>query len=136
MKLKYLHLCDHAFQSEGGKPNFIGIFKDINVRKLPGGLPKFNLVGGLNIPPAVSGQFKLKALLIGPDDKKIKVNIPTLSGVLPKRKKKTPLEFGFNIEIAGLKFKKEGRYRFLVKFNGENIGKITFNVLQSSEEKK
>ncbi|GAF86131.1 unnamed protein product, partial [marine sediment metagenome] len=108
MKLKYVHLCDHAFQSEGGKLNFIGIFKNINIRKFPGGLPKFSLVAGLEIPSTISGKLKLETILMGPDEKKIEVNMPTLSGVLPKRKRGVILEFRFNIEIVGFKFKTKG----------------------------
>lgn len=136
MKLKYVHLCDHAFQSEGGKLNFIGIFKNINIQKFPGGLPKFSLVCGLEIPSTISGKLKLETIFMGPDEKKIKANIPTLSGILPKRKKGVILEFGSNIEIVNFKFKTKGKYKFLVKLNGKDVGKITFDVLQSPQEKK
>lgn len=136
MKLNYLFLCDHAFQSEGGKLNLIGIFKNINIRKFPGGVPKFSLVGGLEVPASVFRKVELEAVLIGPDKKKIPFGMSTLRATLPKREETAPFELAFNIEVVGLKFKKEGKYQFLIRFNQQNVGKINFEVLQYPQKKE
>lgn len=134
MKLNFIHLCDHAFQSEGGKLNIIGVFKNINVKKFPGGVPKFNLVGSLEVTTDISGEFTLRVVLLGPNGNQIDIKVPQLKGILPKQKGGSSFDLNFNLEFGGLQFNEPGKYNFIVYFNEKDVGNISFDVLQYSRE--
>ena len=129
MRLDFIHLCDHAFQSEAGKLNIIGIFKNIRVNKFPGGVAKFNLVGSIGLAPKeIPNKFKLETQLINPDGNKEDIKIPTLTGQLPKSDKK--IDITFNLEVGGYKFSKSGKHEFNIIFNNKKVGSIDFDIVQ------
>jgi hypothetical protein len=134
--MNFVHICEHAFLSEGGKVNLIGIFKTIKVNKFPGGIPKFNIVGEVEVSSQITGDFKLDATLVKPNNKVEKHIIPSISGKIPNLQKDKRINLNFNLEIVGYRFTVEGQYKFLFRFNGTNIGEIALNVVQSSTEKK
>ena len=119
MNLKFIHICENAFISEGGKLNLIGIFKVIKVKKIPGGIPKFNILLNIENPT-------------GKIDKNI---VPTISGIFPKIQKGGTPNINFNIEIVNYKFFYTGNYKFLINFNGKKVGDIKLVVVQSDTEK-
>lgn len=134
--MNFVHICEHAFLSEGGKLNLIGIFKTIRVKKFPGGIPKFNIVGELEISSQVSGDFKLRTVLITPEGKLEKNVIPPITGKLEKVKEDDKVNLNFNLEVVGYRFTKQGEYKFLFKFNESKIGEISINVVQYPATKK
>jgi len=120
LKVKYFHLCDHAFLTRGDKVSLIGIFDKVLVNSTPTVINPFHVVAVLS--SEVAAKTELEATITDPDDKVVfKGKGPVTVGA--------GKNFNFLLGIAGFKVQKPGTYviRFIEK--GNELARLEFPVL-------
>jgi len=120
LKVKYFHLCDHAFLTRGDKVSLIGIFDRVLVNSVPTVINPFHVVAVLGSETAA--KTELEATITDPDDKVVfKGKGPVAVGA--------GKNFNFLLGIAGFKVQKPGTYtiRFIEK--GNELARLEFPVL-------
>ncbi len=131
----YLLLCDHAFLSEGGKLNVLGVFETINLAQIPGVHLKCALVGNISINDSSIKDALIEVSLKDPEANSVLLNIPGMKMPVSKVSNE-PGKINFILELGNLKFEKEGIYTFVVKVNGEHLADYEFMVNKVKENKR
>lgn len=125
IKLKALFCCDYVIRDKADKISLIGIFSNINVPKLPGGLIRFVLVGFFETKPTKQKKtFKLEIKIKDPDANYFDWKLPPLEGKIEKDKTEALMQ----IDVVNLKFKKVGKYTIEVYVDKSLIGSAKINV--------
>ena len=133
IKLNFLHVCDYASFSVGGKLNILGIFKNINTPKVPVVHPQLFVVTNITITkPNNAGNYKeiIKIVDNEGDDilKPLEFNLKPSSNKERPGKKKKDIQIGVVAEINNIQFSKEGNYKVQVNINGKLIGETSLTV--------
>ncbi len=113
VKLHFIHICEEAFFSEDKKLNVIGIFDEILASSFPAGHPKFVVVTG------ISGK-------IGDYEEVIEVLSPSGEAVIKSTPKTITIaregqRAHLAVQFINVIFKELGKYKVVVKINGEQI---------------
>ncbi|MCD6429409.1 hypothetical protein J7L09_01810 [bacterium] len=127
IELNFLHICDYASICEGGKLSIIGIFKNINVKKLPAIHPQMFIV--TNISLRKHGEFEEVIKIVNDQNQEIRSPMRFKLN-FPSKIKKKEAELGVIARVENLQFKKEGEYKVQVYINNDLIAEKTFNVLK------
>ncbi|OGG06223.1 hypothetical protein A3D05_03610 [Candidatus Gottesmanbacteria bacterium RIFCSPHIGHO2_02_FULL_40_24] len=122
----YLFICDEAFLGQGGKMNIIGIFRTINMSKLPGTHLKTVLVGNFDVLDNSLKEVSLEISLTDSRGVSQGLTVGPMKMTVPENNKGRNINI--LIEMGNVKFEKEGKYAFLVKADGETVGKADFTV--------
>src|SRR3989338_7304339 len=112
-KLNFIHVCDYASMSEGGKVNILGIFKNIFGQNFPVTHTQLYVVS--NVSVANSGTYKQKLKLIDDNNKEIISLQPFSSNVVLG--KDGTAEVGLIANLTALTFPKSGVYKFVLDIN-------------------
>lgn len=106
----------------------MGIFSNVNLEQVPGGLPKFVIVVFLSINEKTTKSFpekvRIKLQVVDPDGEKTDKGLPELDVPLDLSKKDGILSF----ELVNFQFQKIGAYKFLILENELELGSMTLNV--------
>ena len=112
-KLNFSHVCDYAFNGEGGKLCIIGIFKNITVQNSEQPHPQMFIVTNMTVE--TGRDYKQVIKLVKDDKQNEDVITPiSLSFGIGKESGQSNVEFGFIGQINNAKFKESGRYLFKV----------------------
>lgn len=130
-KLNFLHVCDYASFSEGGKLNILGIFENINASKIPYIHPQMFVV--LNILIKKAGNYKKIVTRFVQDNNKTEI----ARTEFPMNIKMPPAKGEFRIGSVGqlnsVKFKEYGGYKIQIFVDEYLIGekKITVSKIKN-----
>lgn len=127
VKLNFVHVCDYAFFGEADKVNILGIFKKINVIKLPAIHPQMYIV--TNITVDKGKEYKGIIKLVGEEDeveviKPLQFSISSPTAGSGKNK----AELAFIGQINNVKFENEGKYLFRIYVNETLIDEVSLEV--------
>jgi len=131
MKLhtEIITLCEYASISREGKLSINGIFDELRVQKIPGGIARAFFVATLQGKPETTYQLKIKT-----ENGK---NVVNSLGI----EMQTSLNGKSNIllELLNMGFEKEGEYKFVIYHNDEEVGATKLKVMiadQPAQEMK
>jgi len=126
IKLNFLHICDYASFGERGKLNILGIFKNINILKIPTVYPQLFIVTSIIV--ANSGSFKEVIKIV--DDENIDILNPPLQFNLnsPPTRKEKQAKIGVVAQVNNLRLSKKGKYKVQIYVNNKLIGETTLMV--------
>ncbi|KKP59705.1 MAG: hypothetical protein UR54_C0025G0012 [Candidatus Roizmanbacteria bacterium GW2011_GWA2_34_18] len=121
VKAEIITLCDYALISQEGKLSVIGVFDEVRVMQIPGGVARAFFVATIKGEPQTNYSFILKAEnendkseILKPLEIKVKTGYNGKSNIL--------------VQLINLIFNKPGEYRFSILSNDEIIGSL---VLQT-----
>ena len=125
-KLNFIHVCDYASMSEGGKVNILGIFKNINIfgQNFPVTHPQLYVVS--NVSVTNSGIYKQKLKLIDENNEEIIPPLPFSSNVVLGQD--GTAEIGLIANLVALEFPKLGVYKFVLDINDVKIAEIPITL--------
>lgn len=132
-KLNFIHICDYASISIGGKINVLGIFENIFSNSLEFTHSQLYIVTNVSIEK--SGNFKQIIKIIkekdnseiaGPIEFNITQNIAE-GGKIPS--------VGFIAQLNNIKFTDFGNYKVQLFINEEKIGEKVFTTTKLPEKK-
>jgi len=132
VKLNFAHVCDYAFNGEGGKPCIIGIFKNITVQNSEQPHPQMFIITNITIE---TGKEYKQIIKLVKDDKPNEdiINPIILPFTIGKESGQNEVEFGFIGQINNTKFKESGKYLFKIYINDTFLKEIpivvTVNIL-------
>ena len=115
-------LCDNASVSNESKLSINGIFDELRVNKMPGGIVEKYLVATIHGEP--EKQYSLSVKLHVGDSKHNLLN-PTLIDARMSPNGKHNLI----IKLQNVGFEKEGDYRFTIYYGDEEIGSTQLKVM-------
>lgn len=120
LQVHFMTFCDYAMVSQENKLSIIGIFDELRVKQLPGGLPSAAIV----------------ALVKGEPDKSYTL---TIKGDKGNKNVFPPLQVNFRTGISGstnmtininnMNFTEEGEYRFALIYEKKEIGYTSIKVI-------
>ncbi len=126
LKTEIIALCDYASVSREGKLNINGIFDELRVQKFPGGIARAFFVATVSGTPSTS--YKL-ALKIEPSKGFTgQQNSFGLDAFTAPNGKNNLI-----VELAGLGFKEEGDYRFILSERKREVGSVSLKVLDQNK---
>jgi hypothetical protein len=121
VKAEIITLCDYALVSQEGKLSLIGVFDEVRVAKLPGGISRAFFVAAVKGDPRTEYGFTIKAEnttdkaeIIKPLEVKVKTGYNGKSNII--------------VQMINLAFNKQGEYRFSLLSNNEIIGSLTLQT--------
>lgn len=126
LKTELMVLCDYASVSKEGKLSINGIFDEVRVTSLPGGLARAFFVATIQGAPHTPYKLTLKLQHKNQD-------------VLPAHNVDT-LATGPNgknniiVELVGMNFPKEGEYEVKLYHGDDEIGAIMLKVIHIKQE--
>ena len=107
LKTEIIALCDYASISQEGKLSINGIFDELRVQQFPGGLARAFFVATISGTPSTSHKLTLK---IEPSEgfagEKNSFDLDAMTGPNGRA--------NMVVELAGLRFKTEGDFRFIL----------------------
>ncbi|MBI2031657.1 MAG: hypothetical protein HYT08_03515 [Candidatus Levybacteria bacterium] len=126
LKTEIIALCDYASVSREGKLSINGIFDEIRVQQFPGGLSRAFFVATVNGAPVTKYKLNLK---IEPSKglagEQSSFNLDTFTGPNGKN--------NLIVELAGLGFKEEGHYKFILSEGDKEIDSTVLKVFQKDK---
>jgi hypothetical protein len=128
-KLNFLHICDYASFSEGGKLNILGIFENINAPSIPYAHPQMFIVS--NVSFKKSGNIKKVIKIVSDDNIEIAKLEFSVNVKIPADKKTANI--GVAGQLNGTRFEKFGKYKIQVFINDKLIGENEISILNSSK---
>lgn len=126
-KLNFAHVCDYAFNGEGGKLGMIGIFKSITVLNPEQPHPQMFIVTNVTVE---TGREYEQIIKLVKDDKPSEDIIDPVKfqfGV-GKESGQNEAEVGFVGQIHNVKFKESGKYLFKIYINDVFLKEILIAV--------
>ena len=129
LKTEIIALCDYASVSREGKLSINGIFDELRVQKFPGGIARAFFVATVSGTPATPYKLTLK---IEPSKgfagEQSSFNLDTSTGPNGKN--------NLIVELAGLGFKEEGEYKFILSDGKQEVGSTLLKVMRQQQEYK
>lgn len=126
LKTEIIALCDYASISREGKLSINGIFDELRVQKFPGGLARAFFVATINGTPNTSHKLNLK---IEPAEgfagEQNTFNLETPTGPNGRA--------NMIVELAGLGFKEEGDYEFVLSEGNIRVGAVALKVFDQKK---
>ena len=121
LRTEIIALCDYASVSKEGKLSINGIFDELRVQKFPGGIARAFFVATVSGTPNTSYKLDLKVEPAkGFAGEKNTFSLDTMVGPNGRA--------NMIIELAGLGFKEEGDFRFILSEEKEEIGFVSLKV--------
>lgn len=124
IKQNFAFLCDLAFFGEGGKLNIIGIFKNINGRRLPLQHPQMFVVSSISIKGSGNYEEIIKIIRIRDN---VEIIDPLKFNFAIKGEDEA--EFGVLGKLTNIKFDEEGLYEVQIFINSELIKKLPLTII-------
>ncbi|HKC14595.1 MAG TPA: hypothetical protein VKC89_01360 [Patescibacteria group bacterium] len=127
LKTELMLLCDYAIIARDGKLSINGIFDEVRLQKLPGGLARAFFVATIQGQPRTSYKLELKFQYKD-------------QNIMPPHNINT-VETGSNgknnivVELMGVTFPKEGDYELKIYHGDDVIGTTTLKAIQVQEPK-
>ncbi len=126
LKTEIIALCDYASVSREGKLSINGIFDELRVQNFPGGIPRAFFIATVSGAPSTSYKLTLK---IEPSEgfagEQSSFNLDTSTGPNGKN--------NLIVELAGLGFKEEGEYRFILSDGKQEVGSTLLKVFDQKK---
>lgn len=124
MKLytELIALCDYATISKENKLSINGIFDELRVSKLPGGLVRAFLVATMHGKPDMS--YRISVKLESPYNGKNLLNPLQLDVHTSQNGKHNVI-----VELVNIGFEKEGEYQFKLYHGDDEIGSTLMRVM-------
>ncbi len=126
LKTEIIALCDYASVSREGKLSINGIFDELRVAQFPGGIPRVFFVATIVGTPNTSYNLNLK-IEPGKGFAGEKNSFELNASTAPNGKN------NLIVELAGLGFKGEGDYRFILKEGNREVGSTLLRVFQKDK---
>jgi len=121
IKVEIIALCDYATISKENKLSINGIFDEVRVTQIPGGISKAFFVATIKGEPQTDYSLRLKAQnenykteILKPLEIKIKTSYSGKSNIL--------------VELVNVVFNKQGQHRFSILQGNETIGSLILEV--------
>jgi hypothetical protein len=115
----YMHICDYAFLTQGGKPSMIGLFEGITAATFPAAHPHMSVAFHfLDAPHAVINYV----LEIG------RPNGEVLSRAEQRAHAGSSGGAFVSVDLVGLPFPEAGRYVFKVVLGGRTLASRSLHV--------
>lgn len=127
-KLNFAHICDYAFNGEGGKLCIIGIFKNISVKNSEQPHPQMFMVTNITIETGRDYKQIIKLVKADKQEENIIKPIEVPFGI-GKESGKSEVEFGFIGQLNNIKFKESGKYLIKIYINELLLKDIPINVV-------
>lgn len=112
LTVEYMHICDYAFQAQGGKPSIVGIFDNINAGQFPAAHPLM----------CIAIQF------VGPAHSPAKVRVElgrpngdVIAGIDADIAMSAEGQAFVNLNLMGVQFPEAGRYTVKVSSQGQTL---------------
>ena len=119
-------LCDYASISREGKLSINGIFEELRVLKFPVGLARAFFVATISGTPNASYKLDLKIEPAkGFTGEQNTFNLETPTGPNGRA--------NMVVELAGLGFKEEGDYNFILSEGKKELGKVSLKVMDQNK---
>lgn len=130
-KLNFLHVCDYASFSEGGKLNILGVFENINASKVPYIHSQMFIV--LNILIKKAGNYKKIVTRFIQDSNKTEIARTEFPMNMKMPSAKGEFRIGSVGQLNGVKFKEYGEYKIQIFVDEYLIGekKITVSKIKN-----
>lgn len=126
LKTEIIVLCDYASISREGKLSINGIFDELRVQNFPGGLARAFFVATVSGTPSTSYKLTLK---IEPSEgfagEQSSFNLDTPTGPNGRA--------NMVVELAGLGFKEEGDYEFVLSEGNRRVGAVSLKVFDQKK---
>lgn len=126
LQTEIIALCDYATISREGKLSINGIFDELRVTNLPGGLARAFLVATVKGKPDTP--YKLTIKLERGEESKTLLNMDIQTSPNGKH--------NMVVELVNLGFEKEGEYRFVIYHGDEEVASTLLKVIHIQEKKK
>lgn len=125
-KLNFLHVCDYASFSEGGKLNILGIFESINTPKIPYVHPQMFVV--LNILIKKTSNYKKIVTRFVQSDNKVEIARVEIPMNIKTSSAKGEFRVGSIGQLNGVKFEKYGKYVIQIFVDEHLIGEKEITI--------
>ncbi len=126
-KLNFLHVCDYASLSEGGKLNVLGTFESMSSKETPYVHPQFYVV--TNVSVKKFGNYKQFIKLTRDRDNQ-EIIKPFEFGMSVSEPKGTgQAKIGIIAQLNNIKFEEFGAYSIQIYIDSEKIGETKINVV-------
>lgn len=121
VKAEIIALCDYALISQEGKLSVVGVFDEVRLTQIPGGISRAFFVAIIKGEAQTDYNFTLKAEnvtdkieILKPLEIKVKTGYNGKSNIL--------------VQLINLTFNKPGEYRFSILSNNEIVGSLTLQT--------
>jgi len=128
IKLNFLHVCDYASLSEGGKLNVLGTFESISPKEFPYTHPQLYVVTNVSIKKPGNYKQFIKILrerdnqeIIKPFEFGISISEPKTLG---------EAKVGVIAQLNNIKFEESGRYLVQIFIDDEKIRESKINIVK------
>ncbi len=128
-------LCDYAYIGDSAKFFILGEFRYIRAIKFPATHPKMSLALRITGYKNEGLEHKLKLMLVDADGNDVlpqlsKVQAPTrFADIGPASVGR--IQAQVTMELGGIKFEREGDYRFDIFIDGQRLGGVPFHVMKT-----
>ncbi len=122
-------LCDYATISRENKLSINGIFDEIRVTQLPGGIARAFLVA--TIHGAAEKNYKISIKLENDSDGKNLLNPLHIDLQTSPNGKHNLL-----VELVNVRFEREGEYHFRIYYGDDEIGSTLLKVIHVAQDAK
>lgn len=128
-KSRYIHLAEAASLDGSGKLTILGIFENINFKKLPGTYLKFTVVGNVSFTKIDKDKATVEVQIIDPENKKIITDTPIQFTIeLDEKNKNKSGNIGIIADIGNMQFTKEGKHQVVIMVNQNEVGREEFTI--------
>lgn len=127
LQTKLIAFCDYASISRENKLSVMGIFDEVRVSQLPGGIARAFFVAVVFGEPDASYQLTVtgsvgKKVIFPPIQMSIQVSANGQANIL--------------LDLVNIGFPEEGKYDFVIQHNKEKVGSISITVIHVKENKE
>lgn len=135
MELRTMLVADYANIAEGGKPNVMGIFREIYAEQFPARHSDMYLVATLVASPAEFGQERtITTKLINADATEMLMEY-SQSITVPKATAGRKAEINTILRVRDIIFKEPGTYQFSVLVDNDEKGTLAIEVIKTERQK-
>ena len=126
-KLNFAHVCDYAFNGEGGKLCIIGVFKNIILQDISKPHPQMFVVTNLSVAK-MAGSYKQEIKLVRESDGEEIIKPLVFNFSFSEGNTEVPVDVGVIAQLNNVLFSELGKYFFQIYFDENLLAKVPIFV--------
>lgn len=126
-KLNFAHVCDYAFNGDGGKLCIIGVFKDIILQDVNKPHHQMFFVTNISVTD-IDSSYKQEIKLVRESSGEEIIRPIVFNFSFGKKNVEVPVDVGCITQMNNVIFPEHGKYLFEVYLNGDILTKVPVSV--------